>query len=69
MGLIEDIRSKAKASGKTIVLPESDDDRTIEALDHILDNGISKIILIGKEEIRAKIVAETRKQSSAHFRI
>ena len=55
MGLIEDIRSKAKASGKTIVLPESDDDRTIGALGHILDNGISKIMLIGKEEIRAKI--------------
>ena len=48
MGLIEEIRNKAKTVKKKIVLPESDDDRTIEALDYILDNEISKIIIIWK---------------------
>ena len=61
MGLIEDIRNKAKTIRKTIVLPESDDDRTIEALDYILDNGIARIILVGKEEVRARIKSKNLK--------
>ena len=61
MGLIEDIRDKAKTVKKTIVLPESDDDRTIEALNYILDNGIAKIILVGKEDVRAKIKSKNLK--------
>ena len=61
MKLIDEIRNKAKALRKTIVLPESDDDRTLEALDYILDNGISKIILLGKEEIRGKIKSKSLK--------
>ena len=61
MGLIENIRDKAKTIRKTIVLSESDDDRTIEALNKILDNGIAKIILIGKEEIRSKVKSRNLK--------
>lgn len=61
MGLIEDIRNKAKTAKKTIVLPESDDNRTIEALDYILDNGITKIILVAKEDARAKIKSKNIK--------
>ncbi|MDD5436260.1 MAG: phosphate acyltransferase, partial [Candidatus Omnitrophica bacterium] len=61
MGLIEDIRNRSKALGKTIVLPESDDDRTLEALDYILDHGIAKIILVGKEDIKSKIKAKDLK--------
>ncbi|MFA5143895.1 MAG: phosphate acetyltransferase [Candidatus Omnitrophota bacterium] len=61
MGLIEDIRSKAGSSGQTVVLPESDDKRTLDALDYILDNGIAKIILVGKEEVRKSIKAKNLK--------
>ncbi len=61
MGLIEEIRNKAKTVKKKIVLPESDDDRTIEALDYILDQGIAKIILIGKEEVKSKIKSKNLK--------
>ena len=51
MGLIEDIRNKAKALRKTIVLPESDDNRTLEAIEYILDKNIARITLIAKETI------------------
>ena len=61
MGLIGDIRNRAKTLGKTIVLPESDDNRTIEALDRILDEGIAKIILIGKEEIKSRVKSKNLK--------
>ncbi|MDD5429004.1 MAG: phosphate acetyltransferase [Candidatus Omnitrophica bacterium] len=55
MGLIDDIRNRAAAAGKTIVLPESDDARTMEALEYILDKSIANIVLIGKESLRGTI--------------
>ncbi|MBP7056835.1 MAG: phosphate acetyltransferase [Candidatus Omnitrophica bacterium] len=55
MSLINDIRKRAAANLKTVVLSESEDERTFEALDFILDNGIAKIILIGPESCRGKI--------------
>lgn len=58
--MIEEIRARAKAAGKTIVLPESDDARTMEALEYILDNGIAKIILIGKDKIAGSIKSKNR---------
>ena len=61
MGIIEDIRNKAKKAGKRIVLPESNDSRTIEALDYILDKGIAKVILIGKDELRGRIKSKNLK--------
>ncbi|MDO8525391.1 MAG: phosphate acetyltransferase [Candidatus Omnitrophota bacterium] len=61
MSIIEDIRDKARAAGKTIVLPESEDNRTMEALEYILDNGIAKIILIGKEGMRSRVKSKNSK--------
>lgn len=55
MSILEKIRVKAANSPKKIVLPESDDPRTLAALDYILDKKIAKIILIGKESVRAEI--------------
>ncbi len=55
MSIIDEIRSKATQRGKKVVLPESDDPRTIAALDYILDHKIAKIILIGKDSVRAEI--------------
>lgn len=57
MSLIDDIRKRAAADQKTIVLAESDDARTYGAIDIILEKGIAKIILIGKEADRAKITS------------
>lgn len=61
MSLLENLRVKASKSLKTVVLPESDDARTIEALDYILDKNIAKIILVGKEDIKSDIKSKNLK--------
>lgn len=61
MNILDDIRNRASKISKTIVLPESDDARTMEALDYILDKRISKIILVGKDEVRSKIKSKNLK--------
>ena len=52
MGFIDVIKNRAKANVKTIVLPETEDMRTLEAADKVLKEGIAKLILIGNEEKR-----------------
>ncbi len=47
MEFIENIIARAKQSKKTIVLPESDDIRTIQAAAEILKQGIANLILVG----------------------
>ncbi len=55
MGFIDSIKERAKKDIKTIVLPESDDRRTLEAASRILAEGIANIVLVGnKEEIMKK---------------
>jgi phosphate acetyltransferase len=55
MNFLESIKQRAKAAGKTIVLPETGDIRTLKAADAILREEIAKVILIGsKDEILAK---------------
>lgn len=54
MNLLKSIQENAKKSIQRIVLPESDDDRTLKAADIIIDEGIAKVILIGKENIIKK---------------
>ncbi|MFO8053586.1 MAG: phosphate acetyltransferase [Bacteroidales bacterium] len=46
MGILENIRAKAKANAQRIVLPESLEERTLQAADQLLSEGIAKIILI-----------------------
>lgn len=58
MTLIDYIRRQAAANPRTIVLAESEDKRTFEALDHILDDGIANIILIGPENVRKNVVSK-----------
>ena len=55
MSLLDTIREKASKSGKVIVLPESNDPRTLSALDQILDKKIAKIILVAKDDIKKNI--------------
>lgn len=50
MGFIDTIKAQAKKNKKTIVLPEVDDLRTIEASVKILNEGFAELILLGKEE-------------------
>ncbi|MDD2973010.1 MAG: phosphate acetyltransferase [Lachnospiraceae bacterium] len=50
MSYIDSIKEKARSDKKTIVLPETNDKRTLVAASHILKEGIADIIMIGKEE-------------------
>ena len=52
MGFIDEIKARAKANKKTIVLPETEDERTYKAAETVLKEGIADLILVGsKEEI------------------
>ncbi|MBQ7839508.1 MAG: phosphate acetyltransferase [Lachnospiraceae bacterium] len=50
MSYIDIIKEKARADKKTIVLPETNDRRTLIATAQILKEGIANIIMIGNEE-------------------
>ena len=50
MSFIEEIKNRAKRDIKTIVLPEAEDVRTLEATRIVLDEKYAKVILIGNEE-------------------
>lgn len=57
MGFIENIKLRARANKKTIILPETGDIRTLEAAHKILEEDIANIILIGdKIAIKKKAV-------------
>ena len=43
MGFIDEIKAKAKADKKTIILPESMDTRTWEAAEKILKEGLANL--------------------------
>lgn len=47
MNLLAEIREKASKKGKTIVLPEGTEKRTLLAVKDIVDNNIAKLILLG----------------------
>jgi phosphate acetyltransferase len=50
MGIIDKIKDRARQGNKTIVLPESMDERTFKAAEVILKEGIAHIIIIGTAE-------------------
>ncbi|ETP72322.1 phosphate acetyltransferase [Lachnospiraceae bacterium JC7] len=54
MAIIDEIKAKAKADKKTIVLPESMDKRTFEAAVKITKEGIANVVLIGTPDEIAK---------------
>ena len=57
MELLEQIKENAKKQSKTIVLPEGTEERTIQAADQIIGEGIANIILIGSPD-EIKTLAE-----------
>lgn len=50
MDLFQQLKQKAQANPKKIVLPESTDDRILHAVSSVLGQGIAKIILVGEKE-------------------
>ena len=50
MGFIDTIKEKARQDKRTIVLPESEDRRTLEAAAQILAEDLANLIIIGSEE-------------------
>lgn len=50
MGFIDEIKARAKADKKVIVLPETEDERTYKAAQAVLSEGIADLILVGSEE-------------------
>ncbi len=57
MGLIDEIISKAQKLSKTIVLPETEDERVLKATEKILQQGIAKVVLIGEKDTIEKDAA------------
>ena len=51
MSFIEQMKAKARNNKKTIVLPESNDKRTLIAAAKVLEEGTANLILIGKESV------------------
>lgn len=50
MSVIDEIKNKAKANKKTVVLPETTDMRTLTAAAEVISEGIADIILVGKKK-------------------
>jgi phosphate acetyltransferase len=48
--IMEYVWSKARQGQKTILLPETEDERTLKAAELVEEAGLGKIILIGKED-------------------
>jgi len=50
MSFIDEIKNRAKEDIKTIILPESEDVRVLEAASKVTKEGFAKVILIGNEK-------------------
>ena len=57
MSYIDKIKERARLDKKTIVLPETNDKRTLIAAAKIMEEGIADIIMVGNEEISCRFVA------------
>ena len=50
MSFIEEIKNRAKEDKKTVILPEAEDKRVLEAASKVIKQGFAKVILLGDEE-------------------
>lgn len=64
MQLLNTIKEKAKKEQKTIVLPEGVEERTLQAAEVILREGIAQLILLGERE---QILELARKHELTHI--
>ena len=46
--LANELKEKAKKLNKTIILPETEDERVLRATEKIINEGIAKIALVGE---------------------
>lgn len=58
MSFIEEMKKKAKSNIKTIVLPEANDKRVLEAACRVENEGFAKVILVGSSVEANKIASE-----------
>ena len=58
MDILEGFRKKAAGLGRTVVLPESHDERVVQAAARLLEEGICKVVLLGKPALPAPEGAE-----------
>lgn len=56
--LLMEIKARAKAANRTIVLCEGEDRRVVEAAAQVVKEGIAKIVLIGNEEECRKVAPD-----------
>lgn len=79
MSLMDKFWGIAKTRNKTIVLPEGEDERTIDAANAIAENGLCNVILLGDEaeikkafdakgyEVRCKIIEPSKSEYLEDF--
>jgi phosphate acetyltransferase len=60
MSYIDKIKAKAKANKKTIILPETEDTRTLLAAEDILLHGYADIILLGNKDTVLELAKSVR---------
>ncbi|SDB20120.1 phosphate acetyltransferase [Eubacterium oxidoreducens] len=53
MAFIDEVKAKAKAEKKLIILPESEDDRTYFAAEQTMKEGIADLVMIGAQDVIA----------------
>jgi len=58
MNFIDTIKNRAKNELKTIVLPETEDIRVLQAAEKVIKEGFANIVLIGDEEETLKLAKE-----------
>lgn len=58
MGLMDQIKAKARNNLQTIVLPESYDDRMYAAAQQIVEQGLAKVVMLGNADAIAKKAAD-----------
>ena len=49
MSVLEEIRAKAKALHRTVILPEGNEDRTLKAAQMLVSGGMADVILVEDE--------------------
>ena len=64
MAFIDEIKNRAKKDIKRIILPESDDDRTLKATSEVLKQKFAEIILIGNRNKILKRAKELRRSKN-----
>jgi len=59
MSLVEQIKAKAKSNLKTVVLPESYDERMLFAAQQVMEQGLAKIVILGNlDEVKGAAAAK-----------